>query len=29
MINFSDVAPTPLKMEKEGDLGTLGLPGGG
>jgi hypothetical protein len=23
------MAPTPLKVEKEGDLGTLGLPGGG
>jgi hypothetical protein len=24
-----NMAPTPLKMEKEGDLGTLILPGGG
>jgi hypothetical protein len=23
------MAPTPLKVEKEGDLGTLELPGGG
>jgi hypothetical protein len=24
-----NMAPTPLKMDKEGDLGTEGLPGGG
>jgi hypothetical protein len=24
-----NMASTPFKMEKEGDLGTLGLPGGG
>jgi hypothetical protein len=27
--NDMNMAPTPLKMEKEGDLGTLGFPGGG
>jgi hypothetical protein len=26
--NDMNMAPTPLKMEKEGDLGTLGFPGG-